>query len=246
MIVDLLKLAHKIGNQNGLAILGEGNVSTIDGDFIVIKSSGCSLKNLSYNNLTACSSEKLNYIIENLCQIADLQCLIDDSKNDSLQKKPSMEILFHAWILQQEDIKYVAHCHPVNTLRLLCTEQIDLFAKKRIFPDQIVYCGEESCVVPYAPPGKELLQGVILSATEYINKNKHFPRLILLKNHGIICAGQNIDEVLSTVYMCEKSAKIFFDALLIGKVDFLSQKDVKNIFTSQDEKYRLSMVKENK
>ena len=67
-----------------------------------------------------------------------------------------------------------------------------------------------------------------------------------MKNHGIISTGTTAEEVLSSVLMCEKAAKIFIGAQSIGKIDFLSQKDVNNLMESEDEKYRLKIIKDFK
>ena len=188
--------------------------------------------------------KKLNFIIDNEIDCGILQNQISDSKIDASHKKPSMEILFHAWLQRQDGVKYIAHCHPTVTMQILCTPHAETFANKRLFPDQVIYCGKRSCIVPYAEPGLPLLKQIRKSVTEFFQKENVFPSLILLKNHGIISIGTTDEEVLSSVLMCEKAAKIFTGAQSIGKVDFLSQDDVNNLLESEDEKYRLKIIKD--
>ena len=175
-----------------------------------------------------------------------MQSQISDSKISASHKKPSMEVLFHAWLQRQEGVKYIVHCHPTATMQILCTSHAAAFADKRLFPDQVICCGKRSCLVPYAEPGLPLLQEIKKSVTQFFQKENVFPSLILLENHGIISTGTTAEEVLSSVLMCEKAAKIFIGAQSIGKVNFLSQEDVNNLLESEDEKYRLKIIKDHK
>ena len=161
---NLLELAHMLGSY---AICGEGNVSMKDDDCFWVKASGTSLDTLSKADLVACKMSGVPF--------------------DSLGLKPSIETGFHAWLQREFDaIKFVAHTHPPRTMEVVCSEQIHSFAEHRLFPDQVVRNGAKSCVVPYAMPGKPLLEAIKKSVTEFIEKEEYFPKLILLQNHGII------------------------------------------------------------
>ena len=161
---NLLELAHMLGPY---AICGEGNVSMKDDDCFWVKASGTSLDTLSKADLVACKMSGVPF--------------------DSLGLKPSIETGFHAWFQREFDaIKFVAHTHPPKTMEVVCSEQIWSFAEHRLFPDQIVRNGAKSCVVPYAMPGKPLLEEIKKSVLAFIEEEGYFPKLILLQNHGII------------------------------------------------------------
>ena len=70
-----------------------------------------------------------------------------------------------------------------NTLKILCSDKAWEFASFRLFPDQIVFNGKKSCLVPYAKPGLELTEEIKKCVDEFIKKEGSLPKLILLKNH---------------------------------------------------------------
>jgi|TARA_B100000035_G_scaffold178226_1_gene151982 ribulose-5-phosphate 4-epimerase/fuculose-1-phosphate aldolase len=216
---ELLDLAHKV---SGFAICGEGNVSARIETSVLIKGSGTSLDTLSAKDLAMCSMWGKEVSIDGV--------------------KPSIEASFHAWILRTfPDLQFVAHTHPTNTLKILCSKNIYEFAELRMFPDQIVRNGPVSCVVPYATPGKDLMRRIIDSVEDYVELHKEFPKLILLQNHGIIVASSSVKECVSSTLMCEKSAEIYLGAKSSGKINFLSDDDVDEVHTCPNEKYRRDM-----
>jgi ribulose-5-phosphate 4-epimerase/fuculose-1-phosphate aldolase len=216
----ILDLAHTIADYT---ICGEGNVSErVDKDTFLIKASGTSLHTLSEEDLTLCNT--------NGAQI------------ELSHKKPSIETLFHAWIMRTfPKINYIAHSHPPYTTQILCSDAADDFANHRWFPDQIVRNGPKSCLVPYAPPGERILALVEEYVTKFVNEEGYFPKLILLKNHGIITASPYQKDCASASLMCEKSAEIFVGAKLLGGVQFLPQEEVEHIENCPGENYRRNM-----
>ena len=218
---DILDLAKAV---SGFTISGEGNVSVRDGDTMLIKASGSTLETMTDEDLVRC-----------------------DSEGDALEgeeKKPSMEVSFHAWILKSfPDINCVCHTHPTNTIKILCSERTHDFANKRLFPDQVVRNGTKSCVVPYATPGLPLREEIKKSVEEFIRRNGFFPKLILLNNHGIITASASIQEAVVSTLMCEKSAEIYIGAKILNNVQFLTPEEVAAVDTNPSEKYRRELYK---
>lgn len=206
-------------------ICGEGNVSVrVDENTFLIKASGTSLHTLSKEDLTLCNT--------NGAQI------------DLSHKKASIETSFHAWIMKTfPDINFIAHTHPPQTTKILCSEPSVLydFAEHRWFPDQIVRNGIKSCVVPYAPPGGAILRLVEKHVSKFVDKEGYFPKLILLQNHGIISASASMKDCAASTLMCEKSADIFIGAKLLGGIKFLTQQEVADVDTCPNENYRRNM-----
>ena len=219
-INELLDLSHIISPYT---ICGEGNVSArVDENTFLIKASGTSLHTLSEEDLTLCNT--------NGAQI------------ELLHKKPSIETSFHAWIMKTfPEINFIAHTHPPYTTQILCSTSPYSFANHRLFPDQIVRNGVKSCLVPYAPPGEEILKLVENSVSEFVNKEGYFPKLILLQNHGIISASASQKDCAASTLMCEKSAEIFIGANLLGGVKILTKQEVAAVDTCPNENYRRDM-----
>lgn len=213
---ELLELAHAI---HPFTICGEGNVSCREEETLLIKASGTNLDGLGYDDL--------------------VRCRFDGKPLEDEEKKPSMEVSFHAWILKTfPQINFVAHTHPTHTNKILCSERIFSFAKRRLFPDQIVRNGARSCVVPYATPGKPLRNAIKESIIEFMTTEQYFPKLILLQNHGIIVAGKSSKECIASTLMCEKSAEVYSGARAMGSINYLSKEQIAEVDTSPDEKYR--------
>ena len=216
---SILELARALGPY---AICGEGNVSVKDDDCFWVKASGTSLDTLEKKDLVACKMSGVPF--------------------DSLGLKPSIETGFHAWLLREfDEIKFVAHTHPPRTMEVVCSEQIHSFADHRLFPDQVVRNGAKSCVVPYAMPGKPLLEEIKKSVLAFIEEEGYFPKLILLQNHGIIVASSSYKECIASTLMCEKSAEIFIGAKTLGQTRFLSEDEVEEIDKCPSEKRRRMM-----
>ena len=213
---ELLELAHAI---HPFTICGEGNVSCRDDVNLLIKASGTNLDDLGYDDLVRCGMNGKAHEDEDL--------------------KPSMEVSFHAWILKTfPQINFVAHTHPTNTNKILCSERIYSFAKRRLFPDQIVRNGARSCVVPYATPGKPLRKAIEESIIEFMGGEGYFPKLILLQNHGILVAGASVKDCIASTLMCEKSAEIYSGARAMGSINYLTKEQIAEVDKSPDEKYR--------
>ena len=213
---ELLELAHAI---HPFTICGEGNVSCREEETLLIKASGTNLDDLGYDDL--------------------VRCRFDGKPLEDEEKKPSMEVSFHAWILKTfPQINFVAHTHPTNTNKILCSERIFSFAKRRLFPDQIVRNGARSCVVPYATPGKPLRDAIKESIISFMSSERYFPKLILLQNHGIISAGASAKDCIASTLMCEKCAEVYIGAREMGSITYLTKEQIAEVDTSPDEKYR--------
>ena len=216
MMDELLELAYAI---HPFTVCGEGNVSCRDGSDFLIKASGTDLLGLHCDDLVRGG--------------------MNGKPHEDEELKPSMEVSFHAWILRTfPQINFVAHTHPTHTNKILCSERIFSFAKRRLFPDQIVRNGSRACVVPYATPGKPLKKAVEESIIEFMGSEKYFPKLILLQNHGIITAAASAKDCVSSTLMCEKSAEIYSGARAMGSINYLTKEQIAEVDMSPDEKYR--------
>ena len=245
-VEDLLTLSHEIGREDrGLAILGEGNTSTrCNEETFLVKASGTCLGTLKEEDVVECRASSLLPLLERE-SMSDQQ--VDDallaSRVDPKAKKPSVEAVFHAYFLTLPGINFVGHCHATTVNQILCSPRARDFAEHRMFPDEIVCCGDASVFVPYTDPGLKLSQVMRRETEAFIKKYQRQPRVILMQNHGITALGTTWQSVLASLLMAEKAAKIFVGAAALGGPVFFSEENVRRISGRPDEAYRQRALK---
>jgi rhamnose utilization protein RhaD (predicted bifunctional aldolase and dehydrogenase) len=242
----LLKLSHDLGREDrGWAILGEGNASArIDGESFLVKASGSNLGTLRKEEVVQCKSLQLLSLLDRRTATdQEVGSALYASRVGEEAKKPSVEAIFHAYLLSLPGIEFVGHTHAPAVNRILCSPRAKEFAARRIFPDEVVCCGSESVFIPYTDPGLKLAQ-VIKKTTETYHKRKRiFPRVIVLQNHGIITIGGTTHAVLAAMEMAEKAASIWLGAAALGGPVFMTNKQVNRIGSRQDEEVRRRAMK---
>lgn len=245
LVNQLLEVAAELSTQR-MCILGEGNVSGLmnDGIFLV-KASGTSLSTLKAEHLVSVEQQPFLEVIQSNVEYSDseMEQLLMDSRTDPDSLKPSVETQFHAWLLSLPTIEAVGHCHPIAVNQILCSPRKKDFAAKRLFPDQVVYCGARSVLVEYVDPGLVLARKIAEKVTQYLDTYNKPPRTILLENHGLITLGSNYKEVISAALMAEKSAEIFTGADSLGGPIFMDEQEVDRIDNRMDEAYRRKIAK---
>jgi len=217
---EILRLSKKVSK---FCVGMEGNISGKTDKGLLIKASGARLSSLKKDDL--------------------VEFDMNNNQISNFTKKGSMELSFHTFLLGFDNINYVSHTHPVNTLKILCSDLCESFATNRLFPDQVVFNGIKSCLVPYAMPGNDLTKMIEKEVLSFIETEGYFPKLILLKNHGIITCGKTIEECIISTEICEKSAEIFLGSITTGKINFISEKESNDLLIDKNEKYRQELLK---
>jgi rhamnose utilization protein RhaD (predicted bifunctional aldolase and dehydrogenase) len=246
LIQDLLTLSHEIGREDrGLAILGEGNTSVrLNDDTFAVKASGTCLGTLKEEDTVECRFSSLLPLLEKK-SMTDKE--IDDAllaaRVDPKAKKPSVEAVFHAWLLSLPGINFIGHAHATTVNQILCSPRARDFAVNRMFPDEIVCCSSASVLVPYTDPGLKLAQTIRQATQAFIQERSIQPRVILMQNHGTITLGASWQAVLTAMLMAEKAAKIFVGAAALGGPVFFSKQNVERIAGRPDEAYRQRALK---
>ena len=245
LLPRLLDLSHQLGREERkLAILGEGNTSArVSDNSFLVKASGSNLATLAAANLTECRFNGLLPLLDTkkLADAAVDQALLA-ARVDPAAKKPSVEAMFHAWLLTLPGVNFVGHTHPVAVNQILATRHARTFATKRLCPDEIVCCGTEFVLVPYVDPGLKLAQAIRTAVTAYVKRLARPPRVILLENHGLIALGATPEAALAATLMAVKAAEVFTGANALGSVRFLSPAVGARIAGRPDEHYREKML----
>jgi rhamnose utilization protein RhaD (predicted bifunctional aldolase and dehydrogenase) len=242
----LLKLSHDLGAaERRLAILGEGNTSVrLSTNQFAVKASGCNLETLAAADLTTCDSQNILKLLDaKQTNDAAIDETLFAARVSSKSKKPSVESIFHAWLLTLDGVEFIGHTHPVSVNQILCSPRARDFAERRIFPDEVVCCGPQSVFVPYVDPGLALAREIRDRTQSFVTKFNMVPRIILLQNHGLIALGSTPNAVLAATLMAAKAAEIFIGAAAIGGPNFMTDAQVARIASRADEAHRQKELK---
>jgi len=242
---ELLELSRTLGGERlRMAILGEGNTSVrLDDDTFAVKASGCSLATLTAGDVTVCRFDRLMPLLDDRSAgDAEIDAALFASRVDPGAKKPSIEALFHAYLLTLPGVRCVGHVHAIAVNGILCSPRAREFASGRTCPDEVVLCGTESVLVPYAEPGMALCRSIREQVVAFVRRTGREPRIILLANHGIIAVGPSPKAVLGSLLMAEKAAEIFAGAAALGGPVFLTPAQCDRIAGRPDEHYRQKLL----
>jgi rhamnose utilization protein RhaD (predicted bifunctional aldolase and dehydrogenase) len=244
-IQALLDLSHDLGGDRlRMAILGEGNTSLrLDAETFAVKASGSNLASLRSADLTSCRFDRLLPLLDAPAATdAEIDGVLFASRVSEADKKPSIEALFHAYLLTLPGVQCVGHVHAIAVNQILCSPRAREFAERRACPDEVVMCGVESVFVPYAEPGLGLAQSIRREVQAFVRRTSRAPKVILLQNHGVIAVGPSAKAVLGTLLMSEKAAEIFVGAAALGGPVFLTAEQCERIAGRPDEHYRQKML----
>jgi rhamnose utilization protein RhaD (predicted bifunctional aldolase and dehydrogenase) len=227
-----------------MAILGEGNTSLrLDAETFAVKASGSNLASLRAADLSACRFDRLLPLLDAPAATdAEIDRVLFAARVNEADKKPSIEALFHAYLLTLPGVACVGHVHAIAVNQILCSPRARDYAERRACPDEIVMCGIESVFVPYAEPGLGLAQSIRREVQAFVRRTGREPKIILLQNHGIIAVGPSPKAVLGSLLMAEKAAEIFVGAAALGGPVFLTAAQCERIAGRPDEHYRQKML----
>ena len=246
----LLEMTRTLGRpENDYVIIGEGNTScVIDEDTFYVKASGYQMNGITNAGFVAVQFDPILDMLDNPPQtMTEQNAIMQRAKVESDSTiRPSVEVSFHAMLLRECDVQFIGHTHPTAINQLMCSTHAEDFAFKRRFPDEVVLCGPESVLVPYADPGLPLAIIMRDKVRDYMAKNGEAPKVILLENHGVIALGDTPSEILNITTMVVKGAKIFAGALMIGEPTFMTSEDVWHIYKRPDEIYRRNLFVDKK
>ncbi|MCP4642811.1 MAG: class II aldolase [bacterium] len=246
VLEQLVEMSRFLGDPNqDFAMLGEGNTSArIDDDTFYVKASGTTLSTIDPDGFVKVSISRVVDILddesagdEDVTQVFQ-EALVEPGET----RRPSVEAILHAILLQVPEYSFVGHTHPTQTLALLCSDKAEEAAAGRLFPDQIVSMGAKSVYVPYVDPGLVLAREVRARFRAFVEEEGVLPSAIMMQNHGLICMGASPKAVTSCTQMTEKSSTVVVGAYAMGGPRFMTDREVDRIFTRPDEAYRLKNI----
>lgn len=243
---QLVAMSRRLGDPAmDYAILGEGNTSAqADEATFFIKASGVSLRDIDDRGFVRVRRAAI-------MEMLDRPELSDDAMREGLLAakvdsfspvRPSVETLFHAYLLSLPGIRFIGHTHPTPVNSILCSRAANEAIGGRLFPDEIVCCGPAPVFVPYTDPGHPLARALRACVERYVDEQNAPPRIILMQNHGLIALGKSPGEVESATAMYVKTARILIGTYALGGPNFLTPENVQRIYTRPDEKYREKQI----
>ena len=243
VLQDLISMSQILGKpENDYVILGEGNTSAkVNDDFFYVKASGKYLSHSDEHTFVKVKSKDALAILDK-GELTDAQIKNELSSAKADQSNPllpSIETTFHSFLLTLPGVNFVGHTHATAVNSLLCSKNAkELIMGGRLFPDEIVYCGIEPIFMEYHDPGLGLGREIREQANAYMDRNGCPPRVILIRNNGIIAIGKNAHQVEAITAMYCKVARALLGAVGFGGVNYLSEENVNRIYTRPDEEQR--------
>lgn len=238
----LVAMSQFLGDPSrDYVILGEGNTSArIDDETFFVKASGTRLGGIQRQGFVAVRNAPV-------LEMLDAGELSDQEIDERLMAarvdqrgpvKPSVETLFHAWLLTQPGISFIGHTHPTAVNSIMCSRGWRDVIQGRIFPDEIVYCGVAPAYLEYTDPGCALARAIRKTVEEYRDRQGVCPKVVLMQNHGLIALGATPGEVQDITQMWVKVARVLAGTQAFGGPHFFSEENVARLHSRPDEEYR--------
>ena len=246
VLQHLLDMSHRLGEeQKGLVILGEGNTSArVDENTLFVKASGTHLATIQPEGMVEVRFDKVLPMLEGP-ELSDdeikaaLRAAMADPDGKLL---PSIETVFHAYLLTVPGVNFVGHTHPISVNSILCSKGWYDLTQGRLFPDEIVCCGIAPAYVEYTDPGVTLARRIKEVVEDYVMEHGQRPKGILMQNHGLIALGTTAKEVESITAMWDKTAKVLIGTMACGGPNYMSEAQVERIAYRPDELERKQII----
>ena len=245
---SLIEMTRALGEPRmDYVIIGEGNTSMrLDEESFLVKASGHQMRDIGAEGFVGLRLSPI------LALLDDPPATLSEAKaitqaaviSESGNASPSIEASFHAMLLHECSVKVIGHTHPTAINQIMCSEYAADFALQRRFPDEVVLCGPQSALAPYADPGLPLALVMREKVGEFMAQHGEAPKLILLENHGMIALGDTPAEILNITAMAVKAARIYLGALMTGAPTRMPNEEVWHVYRRPDEIYRRKLFVE--
>ncbi|MEV8253359.1 class II aldolase/adducin family protein [Rhodoglobus sp. NPDC076762] len=175
------RVAHSI-HRRGLTHGRTGNLAVREGDRILVTPTGVSLADVSSAELS----------------------VLDNGGRHLEGPPPTKEAFLHVAVLRaRPSARAVVHTHSVHAAALSCLADLD---PDDALPPLTAYYGMRVAplqVLPYFAPGDK-------AATSAVQRAAARSHSLLLRNHGPVIAGVDLDSALDALEELEHTAQIFF------------------------------------
>jgi rhamnose utilization protein RhaD (predicted bifunctional aldolase and dehydrogenase) len=241
-LTEVIGMSRTLGHPAlDYVILGEGNSSArIDGETFWVKASGAEMRTIEAGGFVQVRFDGVLSLLETgHLGDAEVKARLEAARVDpEASARPSVETVLHALALKLDGVNFVGHTHPTAVNAILCSKKAEEAVAGRLFPDEIVYCGPAPVYVPYTDPGVPLALAIRDAIDRYLDEYHENPKVILMRNHGLIALGKTASEVENITAMFVKTARVILGAYALGGPHFMSAEAVARIHSRPDEQYR--------
>ena len=204
LISQLIELSNQIGSDTEYTRSGGGNSSTKNGDTLLIKPSGVPLATLREEDLVPLDIPTLLHAFEHPEELPSdedpVRAAAQLAQRGAFERRPSVEILFHALIPDP----LVIHLHPLTANAITCNTRGEELCKQIL--------GEQALWVDYTDPGIPLARLIDERRRAFAaTHNTPPPAITLLGNHGIIVSGPTKDAILERIAFLTSSIRAAID-----------------------------------
>ncbi|MFS0911149.1 class II aldolase/adducin family protein [Microbacterium sp. 179-I 3D2 NHS] len=183
-VVDPRRAIERVAqsiHRRGLTHGRTGNLAVRDGDRVLLTPTGVSLADVSADELSVVG--------------------LDGTHLDG--PKPTKEAFLHVAVLRMRpDANAVVHTHSVHSAAVSCLADVD---PENPIPPLTAYYGMRVGMLrmlPYFAPGDP-------AATAAVEEAARATHALLLRNHGPVVAGTDLDAALDAVEELEHTAQLF-------------------------------------
>lgn len=189
MVIDeLVSFSNIYGSNEELVLAGGGNTSAKDGDIMYIKGSGTKLCDITADGFVAMSRSRIAEIFTKDYPESDkdresayLKDIMEAKLPNQENKRPSVETTLHSLFPQ----KFVLHLHPTLINGVTCSKDGKSCTEK-LFGDSVLW-------IEPVKPGYTLAKNCYDALSEYKNTTGKNADIVLLANHGIFVADDNVE-----------------------------------------------------
>lgn len=199
---NFLKACQHLSTNFFLCQSRGGNVSIKNTKDMIITSSGTMMNDVHmFGGFSICEP---TILFKHCDTDAEYLELVKSSKIDKSTGIPSMELGMH------RNIQYsiVVHTHPIYLNAILCTQNSEKILRE-------IFGNLKYQFVKYKTPGRELSNRI----------GYMYGDLFFLENHGLIVAGENMEEILSTTDSINNACQKWLESNMEGFVPFSNSGD---------------------
>lgn len=176
-------------------------IKDLDGKYFLVTSAGGRFKNIEKNPNTYLG------IIQIINNGAEYKIIWGFEGNKRPTSELPTHLLSHAERLKVDrEHRIILHCHPTYTIGMTFIHELkeDSFTKT-------MWSLNSECVLVF-PEGIGLLPWMVCGngeiGSETANKMKEY-RIVIWPHHGILAAGQSVDQALGLIETVEKNAQVY-------------------------------------